>query len=91
MSPVPGASAKFPGVIFEVRQKLLQRAGTGTTGVTVRRLRRLSTRLDEARWLEVCAAVQSLADLAAEAGKTRAELDEMLRDLLQREGSDDEP
>ena len=87
---LPGAAARFPGVIYDVRQRLLEVAGTGTASATIRRLRRLSTRLPEERWLEVTQAVLALAELAASAGKTRAELDEQLRGLLQDLGSDDD-
>lgn len=87
---LPGASSKFPGVVFDVRAKLLAVAGTGTTHATIRRLRRLSTRLTEERWLEVANAILTLAELSSQAGKTRAELDEQLRSLLREVGSDDE-
>ncbi len=87
---LPGASAKFPGVIYDIRLKLNAHAGTGTTHATIRRLRRLSTRLPEEQWLEAAAAVMAVADLASSAGKTRAEIDEQLREILQQLGSDDD-
>lgn len=90
MSPLPGASSHYPGVIFDVRQVLLLRVGTGTTGATIRRLRRLATRLPDEKWLELTEAVKSLVELGAAAGKSRTDLDEQLRDFLQRFGSDDE-
>ncbi len=84
----PGASARYPGVIYDIRLKLTSKAGTGTTHATIRRLRRLSTRLPEEKWLEVAQAVMTLADLAIAGGKSRGELDEQLRELLQELGAD---
>lgn len=87
---LPGYAARYPGVIYDVRLKLTALAGTGTTHATIRRLRRLSTRLDEEKWLEVAQAVLAVADLASNAGKPRSEIDTQLREILQQFGSDDE-
>ena len=90
MSPMPGASSHYPGVIFDVRAVLLTRVGTGTTGAVIRRLRRLATRMEDEQWLELTEAVKSLVELGTAAGKSRADLDAQLRDFLQRLGSDDD-
>jgi len=90
MSPLPGASSHYPGVMFEVRRSLQTRCATGTVGATVKRLRRLAMKLPDEKWLEVTEAVKSLAELGAAAGKNRTELDVLIRDFLQRLGSDDE-
>lgn len=82
------ASSRYPGVVFDLRQKLLARVGTGTTGAAIRRLRRLGTRVTDEEWLRLCAALASLVDLAD--GKSRAELDAQVRDFLQQLGSDDD-
>lgn len=90
MSPLPGASSRFPGVVYELRQILLSSTGSGTTACTIRRLRRLAAKLPDEEWLEITEAVKGIVEIAHTDNRTRAELSEQLRTFLQGLGSDDE-
>lgn len=87
----PGVTSRHPGLVFEVREKLTGLIGPGAAQTAVKRLRRLGSRMEECSWLEAVAALNTVVDLARDGGKTRAELDALVRDFLVGLGSDDPP